>query len=77
MLAQGDFRVDLADGGRLVYSRWGDGERITVAVNATDTPMEYPLVGEWIDLLSGDLYRGQIAPFSAVILSDDIKKEEV
>ena len=77
VLATGDFCVDLAEGGRIVYSRFCEDERLTVAVNATDSLMEYPLDGEWVDLLSGRLYNGRISPFEAVILSKDIKKESL
>lgn len=64
----GDFRVLVAEGTLLAYAREKNGKRITIAVNAEDTPVCLNVEGEWIDWLSGNSYVGVLAAKSAVVL---------
>jgi glycosidase len=65
---KGEFRVDYAQGPVIVYSRYDDNGRITVAVNVSDEEFAYPLGRDKKNLLTGREYKGSIAPMTAVIL---------
>ena len=67
VFADGDFCVDYAEGAVIAYSRYAEGQRITVVVNASDTEIYYPMEGK-IDLVTKAKYCGAVAPTSAVIL---------
>ena len=68
VFADGDFRVLYAEGDRIVYVREGRQEKVTVLVNAGETPMEYAMDTPCVDLLSGEMYSGSVEARSAVIL---------
>ncbi len=64
----GDFYVDLAEGGALVYTRCGRGECIKVLVNMGDEDLNYPLSTGAYDLLTNKSYGGIIRSGRAMIV---------
>ncbi len=68
VFAKGEFAVELCEGAVIVYSRYDENGKITVAVNASDKPYKYALGKKACDLLTGNSYNGEIAPMTAVIL---------
>lgn len=68
VFADGEFCVDYASGGVIVYSRYKGDKRITVAVNASDADAYYPMDGV-TDLLTGKAHDGILRACSAVILA--------
>ena len=70
VFTDGEFKVDHAQGAVIVYSRFNDGNRITVAVNASENAEKLDmdgLVGR-TDLLTGKVFDGTLPPCSALIL---------
>ncbi len=72
----GDFGIEAASGGLLSYRRQGRGETVTILCNAGDRAVEYPMSGTQTDLLTDCVYRGTIAPGTAMILIHSEKKEK-
>ena len=70
VFTDGEFKVEHADGAVISYSRYNDGDKITVVVNASDVPVEYSHTefNDKIDLLTGKMFDGIIPPCSALIL---------
>lgn len=69
VLADGDFRLLLAEGAHVVYQRKKGDECLTVAVNASEIPFAYP-ASDAMDLLTEKPYTGTIPPYGAVILKE-------
>ncbi len=63
----GEFAVEYVFGGVIVYSRYNEKQRLTVAVNASDEVHEYALDGS-VNLLDGKKYGGVLEARSAYIL---------
>ena len=76
VFADGEFRIETAQGGVLVYVREGRGERLTVAVNAGTCDVGYPLRGAHRDLISGKIYDGMLRRGEALILQAEKTKKE-
>ena len=76
VFVDGEFHVECAEDGVLVYVREGRGERLTVAVNAGLCDVEYPLRGKQRDLLSGARYQGVLPVGAAFVLQEDVTKKE-
>jgi len=72
----GDFRIEYAEGGLLVYRRQGRGEELTILCNAGDTAVLYEVHGRQIDLLTEKPYQGEIEANTALILTHTEKKEK-
>ncbi|MBE6577145.1 MAG: glycoside hydrolase family 13 protein [Ruminococcaceae bacterium] len=68
VFAKGEFEIEYCKGAVIIYSRYDENGKITVAVNASEAPFEYKLNKKMTDLLTGKGYNGEIAPASAVIL---------
>ncbi len=68
VFAKGEFKLLRASKGVLAYTRYNKYEKICVIANATRTKAEYPLEGEWQNLLSGKPYTGSVSAASCVIL---------
>ena len=64
--ADGDFKIEYAEGPFIVYSRSKNDEKITVAVNVGEYPRT--LEREGTDLLTGSAFDGIVHPCSVVIL---------
>ena len=64
----GEFTLDLAEGGALVFSRTGRGESIKVLVNVGEEDMGYPLAEGSVDLLTGKAYGGTVKKNKAMII---------
>ena len=68
VFADGEFVLELAEGGTLAYSRLGGGERIRVIANMEDSDISYPVSENATDLLGGKTYSGVVQSKSIVIL---------
>lgn len=66
VFADGSFKIDIAEGSFIAYSREKDGEKITVAVNVGDYPRAFERTGT--DLLTNTAFDGTLPPCSVVIL---------
>ncbi len=76
VFADGDFYVDMAELGVLVYTRQGRGECIKVLVNVSEVDFEYPLGSGSIDLLTDNSYGGKIKSGKAmIVLCNDLDGE--
>lgn len=71
----GEFVLDTAEGGTLVYRRIGRGEQVRVIVNVSAKAEKYPAEQGEIDLLTGEKYRGKIESMSAVVLYSKLSEE--
>ncbi len=67
VFADGDFTVDYAEGGVIAYTRANDDECISIVVNVNEFEVAYEHV-TGTNLLTGEKYRGTLAPMSAYIL---------
>lgn len=70
VLADGDFALLCAADKQIVYTRGNGADRLSVIVNASDTPFDFPMDGMYTDLLSHTPYAGTVAAFGAVILKE-------
>ncbi len=68
VFTDGDFVLELAEGGTLAYSRVGRGERIRIIANMDDCDISYPVSENATDLLSTERYSGVVPSKSIVIL---------
>ncbi len=68
VFCKGEFEIEYCNGAVIIYSRYDESSKITVAVNASDKPFDFKLGKKATDILSGKSYSGEIAPMSAVIL---------
>lgn len=66
--ADGEFRVEYAEGGMLAFVREKDEERLTVLSNVGETDVAYPMEHKQVDLLTGKPYGGTVQSGEALIL---------
>ena len=64
----GEFSLELAEGGALAYSRYNGDERIVVLANVEDEELNYPLSSGAVDLLTGRPYGGKVKSGEAKIV---------
>lgn len=65
----GEFEIEAAEGAFIAYKRFDGEAELTVAVNASEQTVEYPVRARRTDLLTGKPYGGAVPPLSAVILA--------
>jgi len=70
----GDFAIDVAENGFLVYTRWNEKEKITVLVNRDSVEHAFDLNG--VDLLSDSVYSGVILPNTVQVILHSTAKEK-
>lgn len=68
VLADGEFCVEYAQGGLLVYSRTSPNGEIRVIANSERTAAQYSLSGKWKNLMNGKIYDGKVGGVSFAIL---------
>jgi len=68
VFADGEFKLEYAEGGFISYSREKNGEKISIAVNVSDTPHRYVALEGTVDLLTNKKFDGVVAAESVVIL---------
>lgn len=68
LFGEGEFKVVSVADGFISYTRMIDDEVVCVLANATDAPMMYGMFGEWKNLLDGQIYKGTVPAYSALVL---------
>ena len=68
LFATGEFKILSAERGAIAYARYDGDDTVLVLANATRIKAEFPIDGEWYDLISGNEYNSVILPVSCVIL---------
>lgn len=66
VFADGDFKIEIAEGAFIAYSREREDQKITVAVNVGEYPRFFEHAGT--DILTGIKFDGTVPPCSVVIL---------
>ena len=67
-LADGSFAFLAHTRHAVAYERTDKDDRTVVAVNMGQEPFSLPLVGSWRDALTGEIYRGSVAPDRVLLL---------
>ncbi len=68
ILCDGDFHVEYAKDFCIAYSRSKNKRKLTVIANVSEEPCAYSVNGEYIDMISGEVYNGTVGPLTCVIL---------
>lgn len=72
----GEFTLEIAEGGVLVYSRVGRGEEIKILVNMGEEDFTYPISEGAVDLLTGKAYGGKVKTHKAMIILCENTEED-
>lgn len=72
IFADGDFRVLMAKGAFIAYSRRHGDDEIIILANASGRSVSYSLSGEWRDLRDGSEYKDKVAAYYCAILKKGV-----